>query len=72
MKGLEVNDINDRGEFTFSVTDKTALTWRGTKVSLSDFDPGDTVSITYSGYRLAIYPEALQDVYRVQLLDDEP
>lgn len=71
VKGLEVNDINYRGEFTFSVTDTTALSWRGTEINLTDLEPGDTISITYSGYSLSIYPAVLQDVSRIQLLDDE-
>ena len=71
MQGLEVNDINFRGEFTFSVTEETALLWRGTAMKLSEFDIGDSVSITFTGAVLESYPAVIQEVTRVQLLDDE-
>ena len=71
VQGLEVNDINFRGEFTFSVTEETALLWRGTAMELSEFDIGDSVSITFTGAVLESYPAVIQEVTRVQLLDDE-
>lgn len=71
VQGLEVNDINYRGEFVFFIEDDTELTWRGTEISVDDLDVGDTISITYSGYTLESYPAILQDVYKVQILDDE-
>ena len=71
VQGLEVNDINFRGEFTFSVTEETALLWRGTAMKLSEFDIGDSVSITFTGAVLESYPAVIQEVTRVQLLDDE-
>lgn len=70
-QGLQVNDINFRGEFTFSVTEETALLWRGTAMELSEFDIGDSVSVTFTGAVLESYPAVIQKVTRVQLLDDE-
>lgn len=71
VQGLQVNDINFRGEFTFSVTEETALLWRGNAMELSEFDIGDSVSVTFTGAVLESYPAVIQEVTRVQLLDDE-
>lgn len=71
VKGLSVNDINYRGEFTFTVDTETKMEWRGTELSISDFDIGDNISITFSGEVQEIYPAHILDVFRIQLLDDE-
>ena len=49
VEGLSINDINYRGKFEFSVDGETELEWRGTAIEVSDFDIGDTISITYFG-----------------------
>lgn len=71
VKGLDVNDINGRGEFTFSAKENTALVWRGTELSLSDFQAGDRIAFYYSGEVLLTYPEQVQNVVMIKLLDDE-
>ena len=71
VKGLAVNDLNYRGEFTFSATGETALLWRGTAIGLSDLDAGDIIAVTFDGYVLESDPAQLQEVIRIQLLDDE-
>ena len=71
VKGLDVNDINSRGEFYFTIEDKTKLEWRHTEISISDLKVGDTLSITYTGSVLETYPAGIEDVVEVQLLDDE-
>lgn len=71
VKGLSVNDINYRGEFTFSVVGETKLEWRGTEISLSDLDVGDNISITFTGEILDSSPAQLKDVIKIQLSDDE-
>lgn len=71
VRGLSVNDINYRGEFTFSITEETALLWRGTAVELSDLETGDTISITFHGEILESYPAQIQEVVKIQLLEDE-
>jgi len=38
VKGLEVNDINYRGEFSLTIKDSTIMTWRGESISISDLD----------------------------------
>ena len=71
VKGLAVNDLNYRGEFTFSATGETALLWRGTAIGLSDLDAGDIIAVTFDGYVLESDPAQLQEVIKIQLLDDE-
>ena len=70
VRGLQVNDINFRGDFTMDVYPETVLEWRHTRIEFSDLREGDTVSITFTGPVLESYPAVLQDVVRVQLLDD--
>lgn len=72
VKGLEVNDINYRGDFTFKVDDNMDMTWRGEKVKVLDLKEGDTISITFIDEILtSISPTPLMEVTKVQLLDDE-
>ena len=71
VKGLSVNDINFRGEFSFSVSEKTKLEWRYTEITLSDLDVGDTVSITFKGEIMESYPAIISEIVKIQLLDDE-
>lgn len=71
VKGLEVNDINGRGEFTFSAKENTALVWRGTEIPLSDFQSGDRIAFYWRGMILESYPAQVQNVVMIKLLDDE-
>lgn len=71
VRGLDVNDINYRGEFTFSIIEETELLWRGTKIELSELDVGDNVAITFEGEILESYPAQIKEVVKIQLLDDE-
>lgn len=71
VRGLDVNDINSRGEFYFTIEDKTILEWRHTEISISDLKVGNTISITYTGSVLETSPAGIEDVIKVQLLDDE-
>ena len=71
VDGLEINDINFRGAFTFSIATETELVWRGNKMRLDEFNIGDTIAINFTGAVQETYPGHIQDVVRVQLLDDE-
>lgn len=71
VKGLDVNDINGRGEFTFSVKENTRLVWRGTELSLSDFQAGDRIAFYWRRLILESYPAQVQNVVMIKLLDDE-
>jgi len=71
VDGLDVNDINYRGEFSFKVKENTKLEWRNTEIDISDLDEGDNISITFKGAVQESYPAGITDVVRIQLLDDE-
>lgn len=71
VEGLEVNDINSRGQFQFNVDESVELQWRYTQITLDDLDVGDTISITYTGSVMEISPAIISEVLEIQLLDDE-
>lgn len=72
VKGLEVNDINYRGAFNFSIKDDTVMTCRGENIDVSDLNVGDTIIVTFSDAMIIdIYPTPLQNVTEIQLVDDE-
>lgn len=71
VEGLEINDINYRGEFTFSITGETRLVWRNTEMQIEEFDIGDIISITFTGLVQESSPANILDVVQVMLLDDE-
>lgn len=72
VKGLEVNDINYRGNFTFKVDDNIDMTWRGKKIGISNLKEGDNISITFTDEIVdAINPAPLREVIKVQLLRDD-
>lgn len=71
VTGLEVNDVNFRGDFTVPIAEETELLWRGETLEQGELEQGDTVSITFSGAVLESYPAQLTRVVRLQLLDDE-
>lgn len=71
VSGLEVNDINTRGQFTFSIDEDTVLEWRYTALTADELDAGDTIAVTYTGYVLETYPARLEKILKIQLLDDE-
>ena len=71
VKGLDVNDINGRGEFTFSAKENTRLVWRGTEIPLSDFQADDRIAFYWRGMILESFPAQVQNVVMIKLLDDE-
>lgn len=71
VKGLDVNDINYRGNFTFKVNDNIDVIWRGERIKVSDLKVGNNISITFNDEILnSVSPTPLKDVIKVQLLDD--
>lgn len=70
VKGLAVNDINYRGDFSLDIHDGTEIEWRSENMPLSDLKPGDRISITYSGAILETYPARITDVQKISLLND--
>ncbi len=70
VDGLEVNDVNFRDEFSFSISPETILEWRGVPITPEDLEVGDTISISFPGYVLEIYPAIIPEVDAIRLLDD--
>lgn len=72
VKGLEVNDINYRGNFTFKINDNINMTWRGEDIKVSDLKVGNNISITFTDQIInTISPAPLEAIVKIQLLDDE-
>ena len=71
VEGLPINDYNYRGDFSFQVQAETKLEWRGTELSTSELEVGDCVAITYTGWITETDPAGIDDVVRIQLLDDD-
>ncbi len=69
--GMEVNDINFRGNFRFSIAEGTKITWRYTDISADDLDVGDNIAITFTGEILETDPGQIQQIEVIQLLGDE-
>ncbi len=61
VEGLDSNDINHRGAFSFGTKD--IVIRRGdTILTLDDLEVGDTVSVTYTGEVLECYPASITAV----------
>lgn len=71
VSGLDINDINYRSEFYFSIKETTDIIWQNVKIDKSELEVGDTVSITFTGGVLESYPGQIQNVVEINLLDDE-
>lgn len=71
IKGMDINDINYRGEFCFSVGEETTIEWRGTTITVDDLEIGDMIAVSFTGEVLETYPAQLEMVDIIQLLDDE-
>ena len=71
VKGMDVNDINFRGDFTFSVSERTRIVWRYTDINLKDLDVGDRIAVTFSGEIMESDPAQIAQVEQLQLLEDE-
>ena len=71
VDGLDVNDVNYRGEFSFKVKEDTKIEWRNTAINIEEHDKGDNISITFKGEIQETYPAQITDVVNIQLLDDE-
>ena len=68
--GLEVNDINGRGSFSFTLSEDTPITWHHTKIALSALQKGYNIAITYTGGTKETYPVQLEQVVKVEVLND--
>lgn len=71
-KGLEINDMNYRSDFTFKVDDSIKITWIGGKLKASDLKVGNNISITFTDEIITtVIPTPLKEVVEIQVLDDE-
>lgn len=71
VDGMEVNDINFRRRFCFSIAEGTKITWRYMDISVEDLDVGDNIAITFTGEILETDPGQIQQIEVIQLLGDE-
>lgn len=70
VSGLKENDVNFRSEFYLYITSNTKLEWHFTDIALSDFVPGQNISVTFSGEVQETYPAQIKSVNKIYLLDD--
>ena len=70
VKGLDINDINSRGDFEFEIRDKVEIIWRGEKKIVSDLKKGQIILILYSGEILESDPACIENVLKVEILND--
>lgn len=75
VKGLDINDINHRGEFTFDVIldnipDNFKLKWRGTNITFEQLKVGQTIAVYNYGEIQETEPANLSTVRMIVVLDD--
>lgn len=71
VKGLDINDINFRGDFEFLVTEATEIEWRYTMLEPNELEIGDNIAIIFTGNIQEKEPAHIEDVFKIQLLDDK-
>lgn len=71
VKGLDINDINFRGNFELVVTEATEIEWRYTKLETDELEVGDNIAIIFTGNIQEKDPAHIEDVLKIQLLDNE-
>ena len=47
VQGMDVNDINFRGDFVLNIVEETKIVWRYTELSFEDLDVGDKIAVTF-------------------------
>jgi len=71
IKGLEVNSINYRSEFHITVDEETRTTWRGIEIDVEDLEPGDIVSVTFTGLIQETSPAVIMEpIKKLEYLGD--
>ena len=71
VRGLEVNDVNFRGDFTFSVTEDTEIEWNFTEIAPEQLQVGDFIAVTFTGDIQESDPAHIGNVVKIRLLEDE-
>ena len=75
VKGLNINDINHRGEYYFSVPldhigDNFKIKWNKTNINFEQLKVGQTVAIYNYGDILESEPSNLSEVRMIVVLDE--
>ena len=70
VQGLDINDINHRGQFHFTIQDSTVLLGQNTAIASNDLQVGNRIAVTYTGPVQETYPAGLTCVTMLQLLKD--
>ena len=70
VKGMDINDINHRGVFTFNVTEQMQISWLGVSKSLCDLKVGQNIVVTYIGAVSASFPSQISNPVKIVMLDD--
>ena len=70
VDGLDVNNINNRGEFYITIDKEVKLIWQGVNLDMSELKVGQNISITHDGGIQETAPARIPNVYIVELLDD--
>lgn len=71
VKGLDVNDLNYRGDFSLEISNRIKVEWRGEDHALSGLKQGDWISVTFSGDILETDPAVITEVQKICLLNDK-
>lgn len=70
--GLDVNNINWRGKYNFSVKENTDIIWMDVKIPVSAFGKKNNIAITITDeIILDIVPTPLREIEKIELLDDK-
>ena len=71
VRGLEVNDVNFRGDFTLSVTEDTEIEWNFMEIVPKQLQVGNSIAVTFSGDIQESDPAQIGNVTKIRLLEDE-
>lgn len=70
--GLDVNNINWRGKYNFSVKENTDIIWMNMKIPVSALGAKNNIAITITDeIILDIVPTPLREIEKIELLDDK-
>lgn len=70
--GLDVNNINWRGKYNFSIKESTDIVWRGVKIPVSDLGVKNNIAITITDETIPdVMPTPLQEIEKIEFLDDK-
>ena len=70
--GLDVNNINWRGKYNFSIKESTDIVWRGVKIPVSDLGVKNNIAITITDETIPdVMPTPLQEIEKIELQDEK-